>query len=200
MIVGEVESASSNNNHLDSDANLTFDTHSNRSGLDKEPLGQSDWLPAKVPEALGALTVFILAISVTVGVILRYAGFGVLGLVELAALSMLLIVVLGAAGLSYRDEHVRLELIDAKIGEKNISRLELFVDAFQILVTAVVVFALFEVFRSDLETGTTLSGELDIARKWVSGTAMICFSLVGIVLVRKAVIDIRTVRDRTDNG
>jgi len=153
-----------------------------------------------VPEALGALTVFILAISVTVGVILRYAGFGVLGLVELAALSMLLIVVLGAAGLSYRDEHVRLELIDAKIGEKNISRLELFVDAFQILVTAVVVFALFEVFRSDLETGTTLSGELDIARKWVSGTAMICFSLVGIVLVRKAVIDIRTVRDRTDNG
>lgn len=173
---------------------LAAAAHLHHSEAEKEALRQPDWLPARIPEAIGALVVFLLVIAVAGGVALRYAGQGVLGLIELASLSMLIMVVLGAAGLSYRDEHVRLELIDSLLGEKGVNRLEIFVDVFQLVVTAVVTYALWEVFRSDLVTGTTLSGELDIARKWVSGTAVICFLLVGVVLIRKMIVDVRVVR------
>lgn len=164
------------------------------SEIAEEAMEHPDWLPAKIPEVVGAAVVFILALGVAVGVVLRYSGHGVLGLVELASLAMLVITVLGAAGLSYRDDHVRLELIDSALGEKKVSRLELFVDAVMLLVTAVVIYSLFSVFRLDLSFGTTLSGELGIPRMWVSGVATICFLLVGVVLVRKTVADVRLVR------
>lgn len=171
-------------------------THLHHSEAEQEAIEHPDWLPAKIPEAVGALVVFLLMIGVAGGVLLRYTGHGVLGLIELASLSMLVVVVLGAAGLSYRDEHVRLEIIDGAIGTKGVQRLEIFVDAVQILVTGVVIYALSEVFRTDLLTGTTLSGELAIPRKWVSGVAVICFVLVLVVLVRKLVVDLRVVRGR----
>lgn len=173
---------------------LLATTHLHHSEAEQEAIEHPDWLPARIPEAVGALVVFLLMIGVGGGVLLRYTGHGVLGLIELASLSMLVIVVLGAAGLSYRDEHVRLEIIDAAVGKKGITRLELFVDVFQILVTAVVIYALFEVFRMDLMTGTTLSGELAIPRKWVSGVAVVCFVLVLVVLIRKMAVDLRVVR------
>lgn len=173
---------------------LAANAHLHHSAAEEEALRHPDWLPARVPEVAGALVVFLLVIGVAVGVVLRYAGQGVLGLIELASLSMLILVVLGAVGLSYRDEHVRLELIDMVLGDKGVRRLEPFVDVFQLVVTAVVTYALWEVFRSDLLTGTTLSGELGIARKWVSGTAVICFLLVGVVLVRKLLVDVRALR------
>lgn len=164
------------------------------SEFEQEAIEHPDWLPAKVPEAVGAAVVLLLALGVTAGVVMRYSGRGVLGLVELASLSMIIVVVLGAAGLSYRDEHVRLELIDSALGDKRVSRLELFVDAVMLLVTAVVIYALFSVFRLDLSFGTTLSGELGIPRMWVSGVAAICFLLVGVVLIRKTIADVRLVR------
>lgn len=173
---------------------IAANAHLHHSEAEEEALRHPNWLPARIPEALGALVVFLLVIGVAVGVALRYVGQGVLGLVELASLSMLIMVVLGAAGLSYRDEHVRLELIDSLLGERGVDRLEILVDIIQLVVVAVVTFALWEVFRSDLVTGTTLGGELDIARKWVSGTTVVCFLLVGVVLIRKLVIDIRVVR------
>lgn len=173
---------------------IAANAHLHHSEAEEEALRHPNWLPAHIPEVIGASVVFLLAIGVAAGVALRYAGQGVLGLIELASLSMLIMVVLGAAGLSYRDEHVRLELVDSMLGEKGVDRLEIFVDVFQLVVTAVVTFALWEVFRSDLVTGTTLGGELDIARKWVSGTTVICFVLVGVVLVRKMVLDIRVIR------
>ncbi|WP_068250521.1 TRAP transporter small permease [Janibacter corallicola] len=173
-------------------------SHLHHSEAEQEALANPDWLPAKIPEAVGAAVVLILMVGVAVGVILRYTGHGVLGLIELASLSMLVVVVLGAAGLSYRDEHVRLEIIDSALGEKRVGRLELFVDAVQILVTVMVIYALSEVFRTDLMTGTTLSGELDIPRQWVSGVAVICFLLVLVVLIRKVVVDVRVVRKGND--
>lgn len=173
---------------------LAANAHLHHSEAEEEALLHPDWLPARIPELIGALVVFLLMIGVAAGVALRYAGQGVLGLVELASLSMLVMVVLGAVGLSYRDEHVRLELVDGMLGEKGVGRLEVVVDIIQLLVTAVVTYALWEVFRSDLVTGTTLGGELDITRKWVSGTAMICFLLVGVVLIRKLIFDVGVVR------
>lgn len=173
-------------------------SHLHHSEAEQEALDNPDWLPAKIPETIGAVVVLVLMVGVAAGVLLRAAGHGVLGLVELASLSMLVVVVLGAAGLSYRDEHVRLEIIDAALGEKRVNRLELFVDTVQILVTAVVIYALSEVFRTDLMTGTTLSGELDIPRQWVSGVAVICFLLVLVVLIRKVVVDVRVVRKGND--
>lgn len=173
---------------------LVATAHLHHSPIDQEAIEHPDWLPAKIPEAIGAGVVLLLALGVGLGAVLRYAGHGVLGLVELASLAMLVVVVLGAAGLSYRDEHVRLELIDGALGEKNVGRLELFVDAVMLLVTLVVIYSLFSVFRLDLSFGTTLSGELGIPRKWVSGVAVICFLLVGIVLVRKTIADVRAVR------
>lgn len=173
-------------------------THLHHSEAEQSALEHPDWLPAKIPETIGALVVFLLMVGVAGGVFLRYAGHGVLGLIELASLSMLVVVVLGAAGLSYRDEHVRLEIVDGALGEKGVNRLELFVDAVQLLVTAVIIYALSEVFRTDLLTGTTLSGELGIPRKWVSGVAVVCFLLVLVVLVRKTIFDIRLVRKSTD--
>lgn len=168
--------------------------HLHYSPIDQEAIEHPDWLPARIPETIGAVVVLLLALGVGLGAILRYAGHGVLGLVELASLAMLVVVVLGAAGLSYRDEHVRLEIIDGALGERNIGRLELFVDAVMLLVTLVVIYSLFSVFRLDLSFGTTLSGELGIPRKWVSGVGVTCFLLVGVVLVRKTIADVRSMR------
>lgn len=177
---------------------LLATSHLHHSEAEQDAIAHPDWLPAKIPEAVGALVVFLLMVGVGGGVLLRYAYHGVLGLIELASLSMLVVVVLGAAGLSYRDEHVRLEIIDTAVGRRGIQRLEIFVDVVQILVTAVVIYALSEVLRSDLLTGTTLSGELAIPRKWVSGVAVICFVLVLVVLIRKIVVDLRVIRRGND--
>lgn len=194
MVDAEDHGTEAPENWKPQDDDLAANAHLHHSAAEEEALRHPGWLPARIPEVVGALVVLLLAVGVAVGVVLRYAGQGVLGLIELASLSMLILVVLGAVGLSYRDEHVRLELIDLLLGEKGVSRLELFVDVVQLLVTAVVAYALWEVFRSDLLTGTTLGGELAIPRKWVSGTAVVCFLLVGVVLVRKSLFDVRVVR------
>ena len=166
---------------------VAHDAHLHHSAAEQEALSHRDWWPVRVPELLAALVVLCLVVGVTIGVVLRVAGEGVLGLVELASLSMLLIVVLGAASLSDLDEHVRLELIDAVAGQSLLRFLDFLGGVIQLVVVGVVVYALQDLFRSDLATGTTTGGELDLKRSWLSGSATVGFALVGLVLVRQLI-------------
>jgi TRAP-type C4-dicarboxylate transport system permease small subunit len=169
---------------------VALDSHLHHSDAEREALVKPAWWPVRLSEIAGALVVLALVVGVTAGVVLRASGNGVLGLVELAGISVLVMVVLGTSSLAYRDEHVRLELLDVVAGQKVARALDVFVDVVQLAVVAVVAYALQDLFRSDLSTGTTTGGELGLARSWVSGTATVGFVLVALVMVRKLTRDL----------
>ncbi|WP_435199183.1 TRAP transporter small permease subunit [Janibacter sp. GS2] len=175
--------------------------HLHQSAAEQEALARPEWWVVRLPETMGALVVLVLVLVVTTGVVLRVVGQGVLGLIDLASVAMLLLVVMGVSSLSYRDEHVRLELIDAVVGPRGKLRLDIFGDVFQLVVVGVVIYALGTTFLSDLQTGTTSAGELDLPRSWLSGAATLGLAFVWIVLVRKTIHDLTHLRTgRTDHA
>lgn len=175
---------------------FTHDLHAVESAEEKAALAGPPWLPVRLIEWAGAVLVLLLMVGVTYGVIMRTAGRGVLGLLELAAVSVLLITLLGAPGLTYRDENVRLEIIDMFAGPRVLKVLNIISDVFQLLVVGVIVYAAVNLFQTDLDRGTTLSGELRIRRFWVTGVIALGFAMVGVALIRKLWHDLRGVPDR----
>ncbi|NNG18986.1 TRAP transporter small permease [Naumannella sp. ID2617S] len=141
------------------------------------------WLPLKVLEFLGGLVVLALMLGVTTAVVLRIFGHGLTGVVELGALSMLFVVLLGAPALAARDEHVRLELVDFFTGPKVLRVLQHFGSMVQLVVTGLLIAAMWQVLQADLRRGTTIGGDLRIERWLISG-----FAITGLVALALGIL------------
>lgn len=172
------------------------DLHAVESAEEKAALAGPVWLPVRLIEWAGALVVLALMFGVSYGVIMRSAGRGVLGLLELAAIAVLVITLLGAPGLTYRDENVRLEIIDMFASERVLKVLNVISDLITLAVVLVIVYAAFTLFLTDLDRGTTMAGELGLARYWLTGMIALGFAAVAAATVRKLWHDLRGVPDR----
>lgn len=175
---------------------FTHDIHAVESSEERAAMGGPAWLPVRLVEWAGALVILALMFGVTYGVVMRTAGRGVLGLLELAAVAVLVIALFGAPSLTYRDENVRLEIIDMFASPRVLKVLNIVSDLFQLVVVAVIVYAAVTLFMTDLERGTTMTGELRLKRYWLTGMIALGFAVVAAATIRKLWHDIRGVPDR----
>lgn len=148
------------------------------------------WLLALIPEWLGAIILIALTGTVTTAVIMRLAGKGLTGVVEIAGASMVVMVALGTSALAMRDDHVRLEILDPMLTDRSLKVVNLFSVAVQIVVSAMLAWATWLAFLKDSQRGTTLPGELAIPRMYVSGVVAICFIILLLSLIRRLVRDV----------
>lgn len=144
----------------------------------EEPAPVPTWMPLQILEGVGGLVALALAVGVTTAVVLRLFGSAVIGMVELGAMSMLFLVLLGAPAVAARDQHVRLELLDFFVRPGVLRALDHFGSAVQLVVTGFLITAVWQVLQSDLTRGTTIGGELRLDRWWVSGFAL--FGLIAL--------------------
>lgn len=152
------------------------------------------WIPVRVLGQLGGLLVLVLALFTTATVILRFLDLGVVGAVELASLSMVLVTVLVIPAVTAADENFRVELIDFFATEEVVHRLNIFALIVQLLVTAFITFSALDLFIHDVDTRTTMAGELYLQRSWMTGIVLVGF--IG-VLYATVVNFIRTLRGST---
>lgn len=150
------------------------------------------WLLALVPEWTAALALIGLTAAVTVGVIVRYNGNGITGIVEGAGISMVVIVLLSTSALAMRDGHVRLELIDALLRPRALKAVNIFSRIVQILVVAFLCYAMYQAFMTDMSRGTSVPGDVDWPRMYISGLALVCFVILGLSLLRMLARDLRS--------
>lgn len=149
------------------------------------------WLLALIPEWLGALVLIALTLGVTYNVVARFIGHGITGVVELAGVSMIVMVLLGMSALAMRDGHVRLELIDPLLKPTSLKVVNITSVVVQLVVGAVLTYAMYETFSTDLKRGTTIAGDVQMPRMYISGLAMVCFAILEVSLVRKLITDLR---------
>lgn len=121
-------------------------------------------LPQRFLQGIGAALLLFLAAFVTVTVIMRYLGNGVLGAVEIASLSMVIITVLVIPAATVADENFRVEVADFFVGEKIMSGLNILSIVVQIVVSIFLAAAAIDLLIHDLATRTTMAGELSLER------------------------------------
>lgn len=121
-------------------------------------------LPQRILQSVGAAVLLFLAIFVTVTVILRYFGHGVLGAVEIAALGMVVITVMVIPAVTLADENFRVEVADFFVSVKTLNKLEVLSIAIQILVSVFLAAAAIDLLIHDISTRTTMAGELSLER------------------------------------
>lgn len=131
-------------------------------------LAPPKFLPQRILQGIGAAIILGLAIFITVSVILRYMGSGILGSVEIASLGMVLITVLVIPAATAADENFRVEVADFFVGEKALSWLNVLGVIVQVVVALFLAAAAIDLLWHDLSTGTTMGGELSMPRWWVS--------------------------------
>lgn len=148
-----------------------FDTTEETSGQSKPRV----WAPVRVLGQVAGLLVLVLSLFITVTVILRFFDFGVVGSVELAALSMVLVTVLVAPVVTAADDNFRVEIVDLFLPGQVVHKLNIFGLIIQLLVMAFITFAALDLFIHDLDTGTTMAGELYLSRWWMTGIVLIGF-------------------------
>ncbi|OYO14310.1 hypothetical protein CGZ94_06715 [Enemella evansiae] len=157
----------------------------------EEPAPTPTWWPLRILEGLGGLVVLALALGVTGAVLLRLFGRSTTGVVELGALSMLFLVLLGAPALAARDQHVRLELLDFFVGRRVLRVLDHFGSLVQLVVTGLLIAAVWQVLQTDLTRGTTIGGELRLDRWWVSGSALVGLIALALGICYRWVLSVR---------
>lgn len=157
---------------------------------DEEATGEK-WWPARILDTIGGAIVLLLTIGVTYGVVMRVAGRGVLGLSELAGMAVLVIVLLGAAGMSARDDNVRLEIVDMFAKPRVVNIMSIVSDVITLVVTLVVTYAAFILFLKDMDRGTTMGGELSLSRFWMTGLISFGFAMVSVAVIRKLWREVR---------
>lgn len=173
---------------------LAQDIHAVQSEESRASMSQPVWLPVRLTEWAGAALVLFLAAAVTVGVITRAAGSGIIGLLELSALGMVVLTLLGAPGMTYRDENVRLEIVDLFASPRVLRVLNILSDVFQLVVVALIIYAAYLLFEADLSRGTTVGGEMRLSRSWITGLVGVAFLVVAVTTVRKLWHDLRRPR------
>jgi|SRR5699024_8006943 len=128
---------------------------------------------------IGAVVILALAVFITISIVLRYTGNGILGSVEIAALGMVVITVLVVPATAAADENFRVELVDFFVSKKTLSWLDVLSIIMQTLVALFLAVAAVQLFIHDISTRTTTGGELSIPRWWV--TLPIAVGFLGLV-------------------
>lgn len=157
----------------------------------EESSDKSVWIPALILEWLGALVVIVLSVAITAGVVARFFGTGIFGVVELSAMSMVVMVLLGGAALAARDGHVKLELLDTVLRPRQLKAVNVLSDVVQIVVTAVLTWAMFSLFLNDLDRGTTVAGDVQFPRVVLAGLATVCFAVLSLTILLRLIRDLR---------
>ncbi|AGF73715.1 TRAP transporter small permease [Corynebacterium halotolerans] len=133
------------------------------------------WAPVRVLGQIAGLLTLVLALFVTATVLLRVVDLGVVGAVELASLSMVVLTVLIIPAVTAADDNFRVEIVDFLVGPRSLHWLNVFGLLVQLFVTAFITFAVLELFIHDIDTGTTMAGELYLRRWWLTAVVFIGF-------------------------
>lgn len=153
-----------------------------------------------ITDYLAGLVLLVLAAGVTVSVFFRASGITWTGVFELAAISLVVMTMLTIASLTYRDAHVKVDLVD-EIGSRRLGRaFELVASVIQIMVSATVLYATTHMLASDISQGTTFGGDLGLPRAWPGTVLPVSFALVLLVLVIFLVRHIGTLFSATKKG
>lgn len=152
------------------------------------------WLPEKFLEHIGAVVVLVLTVFIAVTVVMRYLGHGALGAVELSALAMVIITVLVAPAAVGADDNFKVEIVDMFNRPMWVMVCQVLGAVVQLVVAVFLTFSSIELMVSDLDTKTTMAGELSLPRYYLS----ICVFVGFVALVHASVLylvrDIRRLR------
>lgn len=161
-------------------------------------LSRRTWWPEISLEWVAGLLIIILTLFVTVTVIMRFAGSGVLGAVELSALAMVIVTVLVIPAATAADDNFKVEIVDMFNRPGLVKNTRILGAVVQLIVSLFLAFSSLELFIYDWSTKTTMAGELSIPRYWMSLVIFVSFA----VLVHAASLFLfRLMRSRrkTDN-
>lgn len=146
---------------------------------DIKDLSSPTYLPQRVLQGIGAALLLVLSAFITVAVILRYTGNGIIGAVEIAALLMVVITVLVIPAATAADENFRVEVADFFVREKGLRALDALSLVVQLLVAFFLAVAALDLLINDIATRTTMGGELELPR-WLLSLP-VAAGFVGIV-------------------
>lgn len=136
------------------------------------------WLPEKVLESTAAVLIVALAAFVTLTVVLRYFGQGVLGTVELSALAMVVLTVLVIPAATAADENFIVEIVDMFDRPRLVDMARLLGAVVQVIVSLFLAFSALELLLYDWSTKTTMAGELSLHRYWLSLALFLGFAVL----------------------
>lgn len=136
-------------------------------------------LPQRLLQGAGAAVLLTLAVLVTVAVIMRYLGNGIIGVVEIASMCMVVITVLVIPAATVADENFRVEVADFFVGEKTMAGLNVLSIIVQIVVAIFLAVAAVDLLIHDVNTLTTMGGELSVPRWWLS--LPVALGFIGVV-------------------
>ena len=155
------------------------------------------WWPEKSLEWLAGLLLLILTLFVTVTVLMRFSGNGVLGAVEISAIAMVVITALVVPAATAADDNFKVEIVDM-FNKPGLVRAATVLGAVvQTVVSLFLAFSSLELLIYDWNTKTTMAGELSMPRYWLSFIVFLSFA----VLLHAAIFFlVQLLRSRGDNG
>ncbi|QGU05170.1 TRAP transporter small permease [Corynebacterium comes] len=136
-------------------------------------------LPQRLLQGIGAAVLLAMAVLVTVAVIMRYLGNGIIGAVEIASMCMVVITVLVIPAATVADENFRVEVADFFAGEKTMAGLNVLSIIVQVVVSVFLAIAAVDLLIHDINTLTTMGGELSLPRWWLS--LPVALGFIGVV-------------------
>ncbi|MDJ0347937.1 TRAP transporter small permease [Cryobacterium sp. PH29-G1] len=146
---------------------------------------------AAIMEGLSGIVVLALAIVVTLGVIARSLSIPLVGAIEVAGVSLVVMTLLVAPALIFRNEHVKIELTNGLGGQRTQRVIDVIALLVQILVAAVLLYATFLLFAQDLQRGTAFLGELRLPRAMLTAVLPLSFGMMLVFLVPQLVRALR---------
>jgi TRAP-type C4-dicarboxylate transport system permease small subunit len=126
------------------------------------------WIPERILEHLGAVVILVLTVFIAVTVVMRYIGHGVLGSVELSALAMVVITVLVAPAAVGADDNFKVEIVDMFNRPTWVTACQVLGAVVQLIVAVFLTFSSMDLMLRDLDTKTTMAGELSLPRYYLS--------------------------------
>ncbi len=166
---------------------------------DTADLRERIWIPERALEGIAAVLIIALAVFVTLTVILRYFGQGVLGTVELSALAMVVLTVLVVPAATAADENFIVEIVDMLERPRLVDMARLLGAVVQLIVSLFLAFSALELFLYDWSTKTTMAGELSMARYWLSLAVFLGFAVLvhaSVLFLIRLVASVRSTASR----
>lgn len=166
--------------------NNKHDASSSESALENLPdsanettfLSTRTWWPEKTLEWIAGVLLIILTLFVTVTVIMRFTGNGVLGAVEISALSMVIITALVVPAATASDDNFKVEIVDMFNRQRLVYAAALLGAVVQLVVSLFLAFSSLELLIYDWNTKTTMAGELSLPRYSLSLVIFVAFAVL----------------------
>lgn len=142
------------------------------------------WVIERLLERAAAILIVALAAFVTLTVVLRYFGEGILGTVEISAISMVVLTVLVIPAATAADENFIVEIVDILEKPRLVEIAQLLAAVVQVIVSLFLAFSTLELLIYDFSTKTTMAGELSMPRYWLSLVVFVGFAFLVHASVR----------------